>query len=299
MKLVKKLSVVLSGLTLCGLALTGCNTNNLPLDSNQAETSGQNTGKNITIGYFNWDEDVATTYLWKHLLEDKGYHVTLQTLALGPMFVGLSEGGVDVFFDSWLPEQNPYINKYQDNVTSLGKWYTGTTREGFVVPTYMKNVHSVADLNKVSSELQGQIVGIDPGSVEMNLAQSAIQQYGLKLSLTPSSGPAMLSVLEKAYAAKQDVAVVLWSPHWAFAKYQLKYLSDPKGVFGKAGWIQTEANKEWINSHAEAAGWLKNFKLTPYQLGTLEEDINHAKSPDAGVTKWIQNNQGVVNSWFQ
>lgn len=320
MNTVKKWSIVASGTALCAATLAGCGTKNLGSNNttsgttqkqsqnqnqtqndtqNQTAASPTSTDKNITIGYVNWAEDVATTYLWKHLLEQKGYNVTLKDVGLAPMYVALSEGSVDVFFDGWLPQQTPYVKKYKDSVTTLGKWYKGQTKEGFVVPTYMKNVNSISDLNKVKSQLSGQIIGIDAGNVEMQLAGKAVKQYGLNLNLTSSSGPAMLSVLKKAYDAKKDVAVVLWSPHWAFAKYNLKYLSDPKGVFGKAGLIQAEANKKWMGNHPTMTTWLKNFKLTPKQLGLLEDDINHASSKDAGVTKWMNANQSVVSGWFQ
>lgn len=109
----------------------------------------------------------------------------------------------------------------------------------------------------------------------------------------------MLTALKRAYAKKKDVAVVLWSPHWAFAKYKLKYLKDPKGAFGKAGWIQSEANQKWVQSHGTASKWLKNFKINQQQLGELENDINGASSKSAGVQKWISNNQTLVNSWLQ
>jgi glycine betaine/proline transport system substrate-binding protein len=275
----------------------GCGTQHVPGTGPDEAVGVQQTDKNITIGYIDWDEDVATTYLWAQLLKQKGYHVTLKSVALGPMFVGLSQGGVDVFFDSWLPEQTPYIKKYQDNVATLGKWYKGQTTEGLVVPTYMKNVNSIADLKKLPSQ-ENQIVGIDPGSVEMDLVKKAISEYGLDTTLVSSSSPAMLSALKKAYDAKQDIAVVLWSPHWAFATYKLKYLADPKGVFGKGGTIQAEANKDWMSSHAQAVDWLKHFTLTQNQLGQLENDIN-ASTKEAGVKKWIQDNQALVNSWLK
>ncbi|QQE77226.1 glycine betaine ABC transporter substrate-binding protein [Alicyclobacillus sp. SO9] len=301
----RKLGLILSGTALCAVAVTGCGTQNQTSSQNssvqQNSAQGSSTGsasKSITIGYINWSEDVATTYLWKYLLEQKGYQVHLKTVSLGPMFVGLSKGGIDLFFDSWLPEQNQYISKYKSNLATIGKWYKGKTREGFVVPTYMKNVNSISDLNKVKSKLNGRIVGIGSGAVEMKLAKKAVTTYGLKENLISSSAPAMLSALKKAYGQKKDVVVTLWSPHWAFAKYHLKYLSDPKQVFGKPGWIQGETNKKWLNSHPQAAKWLKNFKITQKQLGTLEEDINNSKSKNAAVKKWVSNNQSLVKSWM-
>lgn len=302
MKIAHKLSLTFSSMSLIVALVSGCGTHLIPSSSSTSDTQEGTTtsqSKQIKIGFINWDEDVATTYLWKQLLEKKGYDVQLNTLSLGPMFVGLSEDSVDVFFDSWLPQQTTYIKKFGDSLTTLGTWYEGRTTEGFVVPQYMKNVNSIADLDKVSAQLGGNIVGIDPGAVEMTLAGKAVTAYGLNLQLIQSSDPAMLSALKAAYGAHKDVAVVLWSPHWAFAKYKLKYLSDPKDIFGQGGYIQTEANKNWAASNPTVAKYFKNFKLTPEQLGTLENDMNAASSKEAGVKKWIAANQTLVDSWLK
>jgi glycine betaine/proline transport system substrate-binding protein len=309
MNQLQKTGFTLFSIALTGVMIAGCSNSPTPSGSGSAEqvnhqsntsASPASGDKTVTIGYVNWDEDVATTYLWKNLLASKGYQVDLKTLDAGPLFAGLSEGGVDVFFDTWLPTTHKiYMDHYGSQLTSLGKWYQGQTQEGFAVPTYMKDINSISDLEKHASEFGNQIVGIDPGAGEMGLAKKAVSDYGLNLKLVQSSSPAMLSSLQKAYQAQQPIVVTLWSPHWAFAKYQLKYLADPKGDFGKSGWIQTEANKKWATANTQVANWLKNFKLTPTQLGTLEEDINNASSKEEGVTKWIAGNQDLVNSWFQ
>lgn len=268
--------------------------------ASQASTSGGS--KSVTIGYVNWTEDVATTHLWQDILQNKGYKVTLKSFSdPGPLFTGLAEGGLNVFFDTWMPiTHKQYIDKFGAKLTDLGKWYQGQTKEGFVVPQYVYNsgIKTIADLKANASKFGNQIVGIDPGAGEMGLAKKAMQQYGLtNLKLVGSSSAAMLSQLASDYKLKKPVVVTLWSPHWAFTKYKLDYLSDPKKVFGTGGWIQTEANTKWVQGGSKVVGWLKNFKLTPSQLGHLEEDINNASSTNAGVKKWMAANQSLINSW--
>lgn len=298
----KKTGVFVSTIALAGVALAGCGTANNA--TNTTGGSGGSANKNVTIGYVTWAEDVATTYLWKDLLTQKGYNVTLQNVQPGPLFLSLSkQGGVDVFFDTWLPHTHKqYMDEYKSKLTNLGKWYQGSTQIGLVVPKYVydSGITSIADLNKNASKFSNQIVGISPGSGEMQtLKNTVVKDYGLKLKVVDGSEAAMLSSLKKAEQSKQDVVVTLWSPHWAFAKWQLKYLKDPKGAFGSKGWIQTEANTQWVKGHPTIAKYLKNFKLTPQQLGTLEEDINNASSKEAGVQKWVKANQSLVNSWFK
>ena len=38
-----------------------------------AGQKGKDAGAAPKIGYFPWDEDIATTYLWKNVLEKRGY----------------------------------------------------------------------------------------------------------------------------------------------------------------------------------------------------------------------------------
>ncbi|MCY0887034.1 MAG: glycine betaine ABC transporter substrate-binding protein [Alicyclobacillaceae bacterium] len=306
----------LSSAMLVCLALSGCDNSNSNQPSNSgssntsttttststSSTSSPGAGKTVIIGYVDWPEDVATSYLWQNLLQSKGYKVEMKMLDAGPLFAGLSEGGLNVFFDTWLPTTHAvYMKKYGANLTDLGKWYEGTTNEGFVVPQYVTNVNTIQQLKANASEFGNQIVGIDAGAGEMGLAAKAIKVYGLPMKLIASSSPAMVAALEKAYAAKKPIVVTLWSPNWVFSKYKLKYVTDPKLIFGASGWIQTEANKAWAAKNPTVSGWIQNFKLTPDQLGALEEDINSSSTPAEGVSTWLSNsaNEAAAMSWLK
>lgn len=299
----RKLFGMAAMMTLSGTLLTACGTSNQSPSSSNGAGSTSQSGKSketITLGYVDWAEDVADVYLWKQLLESKGYNVDAKLMEAGPLFEALSSGSIDVHFDVWLPTTDKaYMQRYQSTLTDLGKWYQGQTKLGLVVPDYV-NIDSLSQLNAHAQEFGNQIIGIDPGAGEtQTIQQTVIPDYNLSLKLVNSSETAMLAQLQKDYNEKQPVVVVLWSPHWAFSKWHLKYLKDPKGSFGKAGWIQTEANKKWAQSNPTVAKWLKNFKLNQQQLGSLENDINTASSKEAGVKKWISANQSLVNSWFQ
>ena len=53
----------------------------------------------------------------------------------------------------------------------------------------------------------------------------------------------MTTALSKALKDKEEIIVTGWSPHWKFAKYDLKYLEDPKGVYGGEETINTFVRK--------------------------------------------------------
>ena len=50
------------------------------------------------------------------------------------------------------------------------------------------------------------------------LKDKVLKAYGLdkEYKLVDGSTPGMLAELKRAYAKKEPIAVVLWSPHWAY-----------------------------------------------------------------------------------
>ena len=84
-----------------------------------------------------------------------------------------------------------------------------------------------------------------------------------------------------------------------FAKYDLKYLADPKKDYGRAEGIHTLANKEFTNNNPGFAMMLKNFKLDNQQIGSLESLIDNGMKTEDAAKKWIQDNKNLVDSWLK
>ncbi|MGA6156252.1 ABC transporter permease/substrate binding protein [Stenotrophomonas sp. NPDC087984] len=264
------------------------------------EQKGKDAGAAPKIGYFPWDEDIATTYLWKNVLERRGYKPSIKQYDVGSMFTGMSTGQVDVEFDGWLPvAQKQYWDRYKKNLVDVGSWYDKTSLE-IAVPSYVKDVKSLADLKGKSSTFKGKIIGIEPGTGEMKILKSKVlKAYGLDKEYTVSDGssPAMLAQLERSYAKKEPVAVVLWTPHWAYSKYKLTKLADPKQAFGASNQLHTLANKNFPKKFPEFNGWLKKWHMTEKELASLEASIQDAGkgNEEEGVQKWMDANPGIVD----
>ncbi|MFF4851483.1 ABC transporter permease/substrate binding protein [Streptomyces sp. NPDC001194] len=250
-------------------------------------------GRKISIGYIPWDEGIASTYLWKELLERRGFQVEAKQLELGALFTGLAGGQVDFQTDAWLPvTQAQYWEKYGNKLDDLGSWYGPTSIE-LTVPSYMKDVTSLADLKGKGDRFKGRIIGIEPSAGAMGILKGKLlKEYGLdgEYQVVDGSTPGMLAELKRAYEKQEPVAVVLWSPHWAYASYDLKKLEDPKGAWGKGDGIHTLARKGFAQDEPEVASWLRSFKLTEAQLTGLE-----AKIQEAGKGK----EQQAVRTWLQ
>ncbi|KAA0931304.1 ABC transporter permease/substrate binding protein [Streptomyces apricus] len=253
----------------------------------------------IDVAWFPWDEDVAVTYLWKDVLARRGYKLNLKQMDVGPVYTGLASGDIDLNFDAWLPyAQSNYWNKHKDDLRDLGTWYEPTSLE-IAVPSYVKDVESLADLKGKAGTFDGKIIGIEPGTGEMNLLKKdVLPGYGLdkEYEVVDGSTPAMLAELKRAYAKKEPVAVVLWSPHWAYSEYELTKLSDGKKLFGEGNTIRTISNKKFPERYPQLTKWIKNFRMSEDELGTLEAEIKDRGQghEEEAVDAWLKEHPDMV-----
>lgn len=301
MKQTKNLFIIISTILMM-VFVTACgssSTSRKEADTEQNE--GGNKEKEINIGYIPWDEDVAVTFLWKELLEKKGYKVKAIQADVAPIFSGMAKGNVDLFLDVWMPSTHAsYMDKFGDDLEVLGTWYDQADN-GLAVPDYI-DVQSIEDLKNHKDKIKGKIIGIEPGAGLMHLSREAIPGYGLNdWTLVESSTPAMLAELDKAVSNKEPIVVTLWRPHWAFEKYNLRYLDDPKKLMNPNGAekLQAVSRKEFSADYPEVAKWLGEFTISSDQLAKLESEINNSKNEAEGVKKWISENSSVAKAWVE
>lgn len=253
----------------------------------------------VDVAWFPWDEDVAVTYLWKNVLERRGYRLNLKQMDVGPVYTGLASGDLDLNFDAWLPHaQQNFWDQHRDKLHDLGTWYEPTSLE-LAVPSYVKDVTSLADLKGKADRFDGKIIGIEPGTGEMNLLKKdVLPGYGLdkEYKVVDGSTPAMLAELKRAYAKKEPVAVVLWSPHWAYSQYDLTKLKDDKKLFGEGNTIRTISSEAFPEQYPQLTRWIKDFHMSEDELGTLEAEIHERGQghEEEAVAAWLEEHPDMV-----
>ncbi|MFY9963469.1 glycine betaine ABC transporter substrate-binding protein, partial [Pseudomonas sp.] len=217
--------------------------------------------KEVSIGYVDgWSDSVATTNVAAEVIRQKlGYDVKLQAVATGIMWQGVATGKLDAMMSAWLPvTHGDYWTKNKDNVVDYGPNFKDA-KIGLIVPEYVK-AKSLEDL-KSDDSFKKRIVGIDAGSGVMLKTDQAIKDYGLTgYNLKASSGAGMIAELTRAEKKQESIAVTGWVPHWMFAKWKLRFLEDPKGVYGAAETVNSIGSKELATKAPDVAEFLKKFQ---------------------------------------
>lgn len=261
--------------------------------------AGQAMAKQVSIGYVDgWSDSVATTHVAAEVIKQKlGYDVDLKPVATGIMWQGVATGKLDAMLSAWLPvTHGEYWAKNKDKVVDYGANFK-EARIGLIVPEYVKAT-SVADL-KGSDEFKQKIVGIDAGSGVMLKTDQAIKDYDLTgYKLQASSGAAMTSELGRAYAKHQPIVVTGWVPHWMFAKWKLKFLDDPKGVYGAAETVNSIGSKELEGKAPEVAQFLRKFSWqSKDEIGEVMLAIQEGAKPEAAAKDWVAKHPERVKEW--
>jgi glycine betaine/proline transport system substrate-binding protein len=279
-----------------GLTLSACSSGGA---AKAGSAGGGQSSKTINIGYISWDENVANSYLWKELLEEQGYKVNLNQLEVAALYSGVAQGQLDIFMAATPKTHSDYWQRFDKKFTVLGQWYD-TLSQSVAVPDYT-GLKTMDDLKGKSNEFNGEIVGIEAGSGLMRqLHDNAVKDYDLSgYKILDGSTPAMLAALDKAIKAKKPIAVTLWQPHWAFSKYPMVLLEDPKGSFGGNDVYKTIASKQFADGNKKVADELAKFHMTPEQLQSLELKISEAGQgkEQAAAKAWIGENESVVKAW--
>lgn len=282
-----------AGLSL-SLIAAGCGSDDNS-SSDGASDKGSSDNNKITLSYVEWDTEIASTNVVKKVLEDEGFDVTITPLDNAVMWESVATGETDGMVAAWLPgTHGDLYEQYKDNIVDLGPNLEGA-KIGLVVPEYM-DVISIEDLD---GEADKKITGIEPGAGVVKASENAVEEYdnldGWEV-VTSSSG-AMTTALGEAIDKKEDMIVTGWSPHWKFQQYDLKYLKDPKGVFGDAETINTVVREGLEDDMPKAYKILDQFNWTPDDIETVMLEISKGASPEEAAEQWVEDNKDKVAEW--
>jgi glycine betaine/proline transport system substrate-binding protein len=290
---------LLAAAAAAALALTAC--------ADDGDEPGSGDGGDgeqaITIGVFTgWDEGIAASFLWGHVLEEEGFTVDYIFADPGPTFEGVAQGDADLAFDAWLPDTHAdYWEAHGDELEDLGIWYDEAPLT--IAVNEDAPIQSLDELADNADAFGNRIVSIESGSGLYRITRDeVVPTYGLAdMDLLDVGTSAMLQELESATSAGENIVVTLWQPHWAYAAFPIRNLEDPQGVLAAAEEIHAFARPGFSADFPDVAGWVQNFTLTEQQLLEIEDIMvvqNQASTDEqyaASIDEWVTANPDYID----
>ncbi len=269
-------------------------------ETDEPEVTEETVEEKVELVYVEWDSEIASTHVVAEIIESElDYEVELMSVTLTALYEAVAVGDQDAMVAAWLPLQEEYYERHQDDLIYLGPNLEGTV-EGLAVPEYVP-INSISELPDYEAEFDERIIGIEPDAGIMDATRNAQDEYeGLEdFDLVTGSDRTMTTTLENAIEEEEWIVVTGWTPHWKFSKWDLKYLDDPRGVYDTEGYIGTfvreglEADKPRVYEFLDNFYWQEE-DMEKVMLWIEEEEM----TPEAAAERFREENQELVQEWL-
>ncbi|MEX2445572.1 MAG: glycine betaine ABC transporter substrate-binding protein [Alkalispirochaeta sp.] len=291
-----------------------------PADAeSQAVLETDRRGETLRLVYPEWSSETASAHLFQAVLQERlGYNVRLVPVTVEEMWRQVAEGEADMLVGAWLPVTHlEYAEKYEDRLVDLGPNLEGA-RVGLVVPTStpgrqtddtgssgreLVTIRSITEMASSADRFAGRIVGIESGAGVVARAREALEVYGLQRNfrLLETDEAVMVDRVSEAIFRDNWIVFTGWTPHWMFERYSLRFLEDPKGVFGGEEAIHTMVREGFADDFPDAARVADRVSYRPEDLERLMRWIHEDDENDAygQALRWVDSHEAIVQEWLQ
>ena len=125
----------------------------------------------------------------------------------------------------------------------------------------------------------------------------AVSAYGLKLQLVEGSTAGMTAVLKSAVDRREWIAVTLWEPSWMVAKFDTKFLQDPKGVFPPPQTYYWIGQKGFSEEYPHARELMASVFVPLAEITAINAAVGEGKSMDQAVADWLASHADLIKRW--
>ncbi len=258
-------------------------------------------GEKIRIGWTSWADAEAISMIAERILRDElGYDVEMVFDNIGNIFQAMADGEVDVMLMAWLPVHEDYLDKHDRVFEDLGVAYGGGLI-GWVVPSYVPEdvFNSFEDLPKpeVKRQLRGRIAGLGESAGMMEQLRTAMDEYGLDgYTIVYGNEVSAIASIRRAVAEQRWVLAGSWRPHWMFAEWDLRFIEDPKKIFGETQTIHSMGRPGFSADFPKLANFFAGFEIPLDELQAVM--LRGTKVIlDQAVSEYIESHPERVAAW--
>lgn len=263
----------------------------------------------VRMGVPPWPGVTIKSAVVKAILQPLGYQVKYIKASAPIVYRGLASDQIDINLSAWSPGQAPSFEPYvkKGKVVNLGRNLTGAIA-GFAVPDYVyrAGLHNDRQIPKFAAHFHHKIYCIDPGSGANTVVKKGIKKniYGLKgWTIVPSSTAAMLAEVKHEIRRKQWIMFCAWRPHWMNVILPMKYLKDPKSLWGPHGGhsqVFTLASTDFVQQHPNLARFFRRFQVSSKTQSHWVYQSAYKNRPSKKVAdRWIADHLKQVEGWLK
>ncbi len=272
--------------------------------------------KTITIGLEDWSSEIASSNVVKAVLQKKlGVKCILKRMSVTDQYEAVSDGRIDAIVGSWQPAQQKYLDRHKGQYEDLGP-NLKSARLGLVVPQVSSTwllaqdgqttepymvIDSIEEINDHYDDLEGKIIGIEEDSGMMTvMREKLIPAYGLDdFELVAGNETTMTAQLADAIKKKKWIVVLGWTPHWKFGRWNLKFLKDPKNIWGQTARIHTLVRTGLKEEMPDVHDFLDSFRWTTKEMEQLLIWNEMKDTPYDNALRWMNYNKERVSTWVE
>jgi glycine betaine/proline transport system substrate-binding protein len=136
----------------------------------------------------------------------------------------------------------------------------------------------------------------------MQKTREAMREYGLYgYELIKGSEVSMTAELSNAIRKQRRIVVTGWVPHWMFARWKLKFLDDPKNIYGGKEEIHTIVREGLEGEMPDVYRFLDQFRWEPEELEQLMIWIKEDDGmfPGEKALRYMRFHPEQIESWVK
>ncbi len=283
----------------------------------------------IIIVQNNWTSQLVLSNVIGQMLESKGYTVEYTPSDSQLQFSAITNGDMHFQIESWEGSMKTAFEKaVADGMVDAGT-HDAVTREEWWIPNYVLEVcpeagnweglNACAEIFATAETApKGRFVG-PPADWGKNYAAriEALQMDFVAINVGQAA--TLWAELQSAYDRKEPIVLFNWTPNFIESKFEGRFVDFPEpeaACFDDAAWGPNP--NATGDCGAPSSAWLKkamwegmddewpaaaamlrkvNFSNAQIARAALLVDVE-GMTPEAAATKWIEENQDLVNTWL-
>lgn len=271
-----------------------------------AGTGSASAATLVKFGAPPWPGVTVKTTVARQILGAIGYKTSITNASWIINLQSVARGDLDADLGIWMPTQKSSVEPLvKAGKVDLLVANVPDAKYDVVVPNYVwkAGVHCICDLNKYAARFGRKIYGIEAGNDGNTIMKNAIKNDTYHLAgwkVVPSSTAGMLSEAGRAISQHKWIVFLGWKPHWMNIKYHIRYLRDPKKIWGGQSSVHTAANPAFVKRHPNVARFLRQMVVPSRIQSRWIYQYGYQQKPAKAVARhWIGTHMKRVAHWLR